>query len=311
MLKRTICVSILLAVLAAAAGANGLQPTIIEQELARTRFGLVDQTGLDQPLYAAMAEEDQPLSAFAESDVAGVDYKSPSRAFVYSMLLPGAGQYYYGSKIKPVVFLATEAVGWAFALKYHGEGEDATDAYEAFSGDHWYRDRYETFLASNYWGSTDPIKDFPDSGIVWKELTETLPDTETQQYFEMTGKYDQFSWGWDDALDTAGHAWDHLDTTAPVPPRVTDAGSTPFSINRVAYEDMRDDANSKYNKSMRFVFVIMANHLISGFEAYFATKKHNNRMRHEEEFARFGIDADVRSYSSWKDTPYVTLSYKF
>ncbi len=307
MLKRTIGLSLLLAVLAVGAGASGLQPSIIDQELARTRFGLADQTGLGQPLYAAVAEEDQPLSSFAETKAAGVEYKSPTRAFLYSMAVPGLGQYYYGSKIKPVVFLATEVVGWMFALKYHGEGGDATVAYESFNREHWYRDRYEQFLLHHY-GSTNPLKDFPDSGRVWRELTETLPDTETQQYFEMTGKYDQFGWGWDDALDSAGRAFD---TNVFWPDRITDAGSVPTSVNRVIYEGMRDDANNKYNKSMRFVFVLMANHLISGFEAYFATKKHNNQMRYEEEFARFGIDADVKSYSSWKDTPYVTFSYKF
>jgi len=124
----------------------------------------------------------------------------------------------------------------------------------------------------------------------------------------MTGKYDQFSWGWDDAVDSLGRTWD---TAVWIPPRIKGSSAVPTSVNRGTYESMRDDANSKYNKSMRFVFVLMANHLISGFEAYFATKKHNNRMRYEEEFARFGIDADVKSYSSWKDTPYVTLSYKF
>jgi hypothetical protein len=56
----------------------------------------------------------------------------------------------------------------------------------------------------------------------------------------------------------------------------------------------------------------MANHLVSAFEAYFTTKRHNNALRYEQEFAqRMNVDATVKSYHAWKDTPYLSLSYKF
>ena len=35
--------------------------------------------------------------------------KSPVRGFFYSLLVPGLGQFYYGSRIKPLVFLSVEA----------------------------------------------------------------------------------------------------------------------------------------------------------------------------------------------------------
>jgi len=310
MLMRTICVSLLLLSLAVGAGATGLKPSIFEEELMRTKFGLSGSTGLDEPLNAPVAEEDLPLAQLAQTKVAGVEYKSPSKAFLYSLAVPGLGQYYYGSRVKPVVFLATEVTSWIFALKYHSQGEDATAAYQAFNREHWIHDRYDEYLFRNY-GSTKPdtLKD-----SVFKELTEVLPGSETQQYFEMTGKYDEFAWGWDDAVNSDGNTWDSVDVADNgqwFPARIINAESVPSSVNRNTYEGMRDDANSEYNRSMRFVFVLMGNHLISAFEAYFATKRNNNRLRYEEEFARFDVDATVRSYSHWKDTPYVSFSYKF
>jgi hypothetical protein len=134
-----------------------------------------------------------------------------------------------------------------------------------------------------------------------------LPDSRDQQFYEMTGKYSQFSWAWDDAtLD--GLTWTdyggHVDT-------VNSASTTPVSANREKYETMRDAANQEFDKSMKYVFGIMANHLISAFEAYFVTKGHNNAIRHEQEFARLRVRPSLRSYYSWQDTPYVTVAYRF
>ena len=77
--------------------------------------------------------------------------------------------------------------------KCHGDGNDITDRYEAFNRTYWHDDRYATYLFWNY-GVTD------DDLINSAETTHHLPDTRTQQYYEMTGKYDQFAWGWDDAV---------------------------------------------------------------------------------------------------------------
>ncbi|HOP07309.1 MAG TPA: hypothetical protein PLF13_08470 [candidate division Zixibacteria bacterium] len=299
----TLSAFILMVVLAAAANASEITPSVFDQALTSTRYGYDNGSETATLSFSSEdAEEDLSLSAIAQAQSTPPDYKSPGKAFLYSLAVPGLGQWYYGSRIKPVAFLALEVLGWSQALKYHSNGNDLTDEYEQFNRDHWMRARYYEYLVHVY-DTTRPDLLSPRP----KEITHVLPDQETQQFFEMTGKYSQFAWAWDDA-ELNGLTWDDLDGQVDT---IKDAASTPASVNREKYETMRNDANNEYDKSMKFVFVIMANHLVSAFEAYFMTKGHNNSLRYDQEFARVKIQPGLRSYYSWKDTPYVTVSYRF
>lgn len=311
LIRTTIITAVVLIVSATIAVGEGIgnqRGSVFDRELMKTKYHLLQMQ--EDPVEPVQDEADMPLSHFAQTEKAAVKYKSPARAFLYSLAVPGLGQYYYGSKIKPVIFLGIEVFGWVQALKYHGNGEDLTDEYEIFNHQHWLRDRYEEYLIGNY--DTDRPDTIPDSAAAWPELVETLPETRTQQYYEMTGKYDQFAWGWDDAVHPNGNTWNDYRQQNDYPPRVEGAADVPISENRQIYEDMRDAANDEYSTSLRYVFVIMANHLVSAFEAYFTTKRHNNALRYEQEFAqRVNFDATVKSYHTWKDTPYLSFTYKF
>ncbi len=283
--------------------AANMESSVFEQELQKVKYNFSAGSYDNQYLAQVDEDEDMPLSEIAQAQATPPDYKSPGRAFLYSLAVPGLGQYYYGSKIKPVAFLAIEVLGLMQAFKYHGDGSDLEGEYEAFNNLHWSEGTYTDYLDLAY-GTTvwDSLQD--DSGI-----THRLPDTKTQQYYEMTGKYDQFAWGWDDS-ELDGETF--LDKqNAGYIDKITGPAYTPTSVNRESYEVMRDDANDQFDKSMKFVFLVMANHLVSAFEAYFVTKSHNKNLRYEQEFARLKVKPQLRSYHSWKDTPYVSLSYKF
>jgi len=228
-------------------------------------------------------------------------YKSPAKAFLLSLAVPGLGQFYYGSKIKPVLFLGAEVTAWVLYFKWHNEGDDITAEYEAFNRDHWLRDRYEQEYLSYVYGVTDD-EDVPAS---FTEVTHNLPDTRTQQYYEMTGKYDQFAWGWDDAVLDG-------EVLGPNVQAITGPEITPYSANRLFYETRRNDANNSYDKATRMVIVSFANRLFSAFEAFFATKSINAEARRQaQEFGRIKLDAKLKSFYSWRDTPCVTVTYKF
>lgn len=309
MLTRSTIIAVVLVLSAGIAygdGLDGSAGSIFNQELMKTRYNLFQAD--NDPAAPVTDEADLPLSEFAQTEKVAVKYKSPARAFLYSLAVPGLGQYYYGSKIKPVIFLGVEVLGWVQALKYHSNGEDLTAEFQMFNREHWSRGRYYDYLVFHY-DTTHP-HNLPDTSF--PELVETLPDEETQQFFEMTGKYDQFAWGWDDAIHPSGNSWEDYQSQGTYPPKVKGVADVPVSENRQTYEHMRDAANDEYSTSLRYVFVIMGNHLVSAFEAYFTTKRHNNALRYEQEFAqRLDVDATVRSYHAWKDTPYLSFSYKF
>jgi len=274
-----------------------LKRSVFDQELNQIRY---------ETAYSSIGEDrwyaESETSATSPSQSAPqFKRKSPAKAFFLSLAVPGLGQFYYGSKVKPLLFLSAEVTVWLFYDKWHGEGNDLTDKYEAFNREHWYQSRYEDFLQWTY-HKTD------DDSI--PGFTEHLPDTRTQQYYEMTGKYDQFAWGWDDAaLD--GDSLYSFDSAYP-PPRFDGDTTIPYSARRFTYEGMRNDANNKYDRATRMIIVSLANRLISAFEAYFITKSRNNKINKASgDFARLEMKADLKSYYTRSDTPFFTLTYKF
>lgn len=275
-----------------------VQPTTFERELFAANYGL----GMDHQ-YAAL--DDNAAGEFTQttSDIEAKK-KSPGKAFVYSLVVPGAGQFYNGRKIKAAAFLGIEAASWILYAGFRSDGNDLTDKFEKFNDMYWSETRYSDYLASAYEGQRD------DDSIQKQEISHHLPDTKTQQYYEMTGKYDQFSWGWDDAtLD--GQTLDDYIAGSGVPIAV--GSDVPQSSHRQQYEGMRHDANSKFDKATKMIIVASINHVVSAFEAMISANRHNSRLESGggDVLGQVQVKASLRSYNSFRDTPYLNLSYKF
>ncbi len=277
--------------------------SVFDSEQLKIRYNLTDEAAYESAEYALAGDFGGNESARFEG---GQKLKSPAKAFFLSLAVPGLGQYYYGSKVKPVLFLGAEVASWVMYFNWHGEGEDITAEFEAFNREHWSRDRYEQQYLLWTYGVTDDDSLPPAT----PGITHNLPDTRTQQYYEMTGKYDQFAWGWDDAV-LGGNALDDYSSTDPPPMIVSDA-TAPSSANRLHYETRRNDANNAFDKATRMIFVSMANRLISAFEALFTTKSINRDLqRSGGSFGKIKVNAKLKSFYTKRDTPYVTVTYKF
>lgn len=279
-----------------------LKPSVFDQERTKIRFEYA--TAYTQGVGIADQKFDAVSAETGSAQPVQYKHKSPVKAFLLSMAVPGLGQFYYGSRIKPVIFLGAEVATWALYLKWHGEGDDLTSDFETFNRTHWSRNAYENEYLYWVFGVND------DDSISAPGITHHLPDTETQQYFEMTGKYDQFAWGWDDAT-LNGQTLSDFGEGNP-PPAITGGATVPGSPNRETYETMRNDANNKYDNADKMVIVAIVNRLISGFEAYFTTRSHNNQVEESsEEFSRFQVRAKLLSYRVRRDTPFLQFTYKF
>ncbi len=277
-------------------------------ELTQSLFGQAQQR-LHYSTVISEQENAPFLTTTDESASSKIDdkretSKSPAKAFLLSMVLPGAGQYYAGSRIKPFAYLGVEVASWVFYSKWQSEGNTKTDEFEQFNRDHWSEEDYTLNLLWTY-GETD------DENITASEMSHHLPDTRTQQYYEMTGKYDQFSWGWDDA-QLNGRTLDTYNIGDP-PPRTVTPETTPISLNRNKYEKMRKDADDHYTRATRMIYVSMLNHLVSAFEAFIIVKKQNKAQESTLSalLERTDLRASLRSYNAVVDTPFMTLSYNF
>jgi len=281
-----------------------LQSSWLEEDAHRVRFGATMASGAVGFSGSTMALLSVGEDSISTVEIKQVVCKSPIKAFLLSAVLPGAGQFYLGNRLKALVFLGVEATAWGFEAKLRGQGDTRTDEFEQFNRDHWIQSNYEDYLAWNYGGIRD------DELIHVTEISHHLPKTRTQQYYEMTGKYNQFSWGWDDA-NYDGNYLENYDAINP-PPTITNEVFAPVSVRRVAYEGMRHDANEKYDQARKMVAVAIVNHLVSGFEALFAANRYNKQVAsNDTEFARLDFQASLKSYSANRDTPFVQLSYKF
>ncbi|MFQ5583295.1 MAG: hypothetical protein ACE5GL_02530 [Calditrichia bacterium] len=223
-----------------------------------------------------------------------IPQKSVALAVGMSAVVPGTGQFYAKSYIKAGLFMAVEIGAWAVNLSYNNKG-DAKDAeFHTFADQHWSEYRYWSYI--NYINSQfgDPqnigIYDFtpepaPNGGTwylinsdiynkqvvdnlrtiegIFPGHTHRLPDTKTQQYYEMIGKYpEQFGNAWEDA---------HFD-------KIYSGFEGDITPMNDAYSQMRAEANNLYNKAGYGAMVLIVNHLISAIDAGFTTRSYNRRQ---------------------------------
>jgi hypothetical protein len=178
-------------------------------------------------------------------DVYGFKGKSVKKAFLYSLIVPGSGEFYAGSKIKAAVFLGLDVAFWSFFLNYGKKGKAKEDDYEAFANSYWDKDVY-----LDWWA---PLPD-----TVKEKYTHTLPDEPNQQYYEMIGKYKQFAFAWKD-FDPYTAGEDSL---------------TPY---RNRYLDLRYDSNQLLNKAKYSAMFLLGNRILSAFDAALTVKRYNKR----------------------------------
>lgn len=189
--------------------------------------------------------EGDSMGAKTTTDVYGFKGKSVKRAFVYSLILPGAGEFYAGSKIKAAIFFGLDVTFWALYFNYRGKGKDKEDEYIAFADEHWDEEEY-----LDWWVELDSTER--------EKYTHTLPDEHNQQYYEMIGKYKQFAFAWED-----------FDPTT--------AGEDSMTSYRSDYLDVRAQSNRWLNKAKYSAMFSLANHILSAFDASIAVKKHNKK----------------------------------
>ena len=87
-----------------AAASIRLNGSVFEREHHRIRSETACQAVAEDGGFAA----DDDFSSIAIGATENPKLKSPGRAFFYSLAVPGLGQYYYGSKVKPLLLLSAQ-----------------------------------------------------------------------------------------------------------------------------------------------------------------------------------------------------------
>jgi hypothetical protein len=220
-------------------------------------------------------------------DIYGFKSKSTSKGFLLSMLLPGAGEYYAESKLKAGIFLSLEALFWTGYLSYHNKAGNKENEYKNFADLNWSEQAYKDSMLTIYGVDIDTIstgtKLISDYDSV--VIVEHLPDSKTQQYYEMVGKYDQFRYGWDD--------FDRTNFLTP---------------HRNFYLNLRDDSNKLFDNARYTLIAIIGNHILSAFDAVWSVKTYNKK---EGGFSQFNMKLRLVEEYDRNLSPRILLTYKF
>jgi hypothetical protein len=247
----------------------------MQQDELKTYKQLQEYTTLR---FAATGFEDFPLT----SDLGNASYRSPGKSFLYSLVLPGAGQVYTGSKIKAGIFMAVEVAAWAFYYMNNVKGRDQETTNNQTADRSWSAERYTNWLIEEHGITSDDST----SERTGQKFTHHLPPTKTQQYYEMIGKYDQFKYGWIDS------DYRTSDSTSDI---------------RTAYLSDRAKANDQFTKAKTGAIVALANHLLSAFDAALSARRHNSR---QDSFGELTLKARLADYEG-QQIPKLLLTYRF
>jgi len=168
--------------------------------------------------------------------------KRPGISFLSSAIIPGAGQYYNGSKKRAAAFFAIEVGLWFGYASFQGKGHDKEDEYQAFADQFWDFNLYGPSVEEQSNGHTIPID--ADGNVV-----------KSNEYYENIGKYDKFNRGWEGAI----------------------IGSNSSKTDeREAYLNLRKEANDFFGLATTTASLVIINHLISVGDAIFTAKKLND-----------------------------------
>lgn len=243
-----------------------------------------------------------PQISFSQSDK-----KSPVLAGVLSFLVPGAGEIYTGEYLKAAIFVALEAGLITTALVYDKKGDDKTKEFQNYADLNWDVVKYADWIVDN---TQQPIEIdkitqglMPWERVNWQQLNEaernsgsilgggfshTLPAHGEQQYYEMIGKYRQYSPGWNDYnTELNGSNWNL--TTA----------------NMLFYSGERGKANDYYNTASAFVIGIYINHLLSALDGVWSAIKYNDNLA-----VKLRVEGQQFAHH-YENIPTVYLTYYF
>jgi len=232
---------------------------------------------------------------------------------LFSIILPGAGEFYAGSYLKAAIFVAVEAAAITTAVVYNNKGNKQTTFFQDYANQHWSVRKYAYWTAQHLstlapgMSDADITKyknDFPDpnSPVNWSILnqmevaigsdpgaegyTHQLPPFGEQQYYELIGKYPQYSHGWDTS-------------------NLSDTDYHVLTSQFLWYADQRGLANHYYSIGSTGVAFIYVNHFLSAIDGVWSVDRYNDTiaMNMRVQPVRFGNKIDYM--------PTINLSYNF
>ena len=272
----------------------------------------IDQRNL-QIVTPVLSRNNHLYQNFDDSNYSFWDHSGAN--FFSSLILPGSAQVANRNWIRAGLFAAIEIVSIYMIVDFRNRGASGERKYEQFADENWSVVQYSQWLIDYHeiHGIQNPyLRDLenmirgneaafnPDMDWNKVELSvlrdverntpyvttddldasnfsHVLPDYGSQQYYELIAKYYQYQAGWrdyDDFHDTLGHTGNLFNE------RYLIDRNGAFASN-MFYKgvDLAEQFNDDFRKSRHFTSLLIANHFLSAFDAYFTLKLKQNRVQ--------------------------------
>jgi hypothetical protein len=244
-------------------------------------------------------------------DASQASRKSAWLAGGLSLVVPGAGEFYSESYLKSAIFLAAEAALWVLASTYDHKGDHQTDFFQNYANAHWSVVNYAQYALTHYAPpggnyqviipGTEALRGrYPWMCVNWAELnrmetdisataagqyySHVLPAYNSQQYYELIGKYPEFNQGWDDAPASFNYG-------------------NQLSAESLYYDGQRGQANTYYTTASTYVAIVLLNHVVSVVDAVLTVGSYNRGLH-----ASVGSQ-QVPAYGGYTTVPTLHLSW--
>lgn len=219
--------------------------------------------------------------------------KNPFLNSLYSLVIPGTGQYTSERYTKAVIFIALEAALITYGIINDAKGDEQTKKFQQYADAHWSAERYALWISnhgSDYQIPNNPSspgsvaldlnrvrnKDFSEINA-WENAPHTkgfshpLPPHGSQQYYELIGKYHQYKFGWDEYDDVNNDGIPDSD------------GGDYYNLKNADrqfnwYAAERGKANDYYYAAGFAVSALVVNHVLSAIDAFISTKSYNKEI---------------------------------
>lgn len=290
-------------------------------------------------------EEEKPAQEIKDPEFIKVNYekKDARLAMIYSMLLPGAGQFYADkSSFTTYVFPILEVGMIAGIIMYNNRGKDKAKDYEHYANGEdiaYTLGDGQVIMTTRYDRNRQHRVESILMGLNASDIYESsyfrLDGDNTQHFYEDIGKYPHYVFGWADwyyhfATDQAGveldpiwypgghednpgwvwqgnyPLWDDdaLGYSVEIPIENYNHASSPM---RKEYVKMRDKAKAEYAVARTLSFTLAGNHLLASLDAIRLARKANKNYLSDTGI-RFQYYAQIREN---RLTPTLGLNWMF
>ncbi len=241
---------------------------------------------------------------------------NPGLAFLYSGIIPGSGQAINGKWGRAAIYFLVDAASAVYYFNRNSTARDNEASYERYANENWSSIAYAQWLVeysrannipngyqdlethligkSPNFGNTTTEWMILDINIVREVESQTtyyysngniksnfsheLQDYGSQQYYELMSKYYQFQPGWQDFYDIwtndPGHDFRYTWNAGMITP------------NFIEGRDRAEEFNNNYRQAGNILKLILVNHVVSAFDAFFTVKLKNSRIETQANLLR-------------------------